>query len=53
MFNGKRIEELNDLYCSPNIVRAIKPREIRWAGHVACSMYGGGERRIQGFGEET
>jgi hypothetical protein len=25
------IEELNDLYCSPNIVRAI---EIRWTGHV-------------------
>ena len=27
-------EELNDLYCSPNIVRVIKWR-IRWAGHVA------------------
>jgi hypothetical protein len=27
-------EELNDLYCSPNIVRVIKPR-IRWTGHVA------------------
>ena len=27
-------EELNDLYCSPNIVRAINSR-IRWAGHVA------------------
>jgi hypothetical protein len=29
------IEELNDLYCSPNIVRVIKSRRIRWAGHVA------------------
>jgi len=29
-------EELNDLYCSPNIVRVIKSRRMRWAGHVAC-----------------
>jgi len=28
-------EELNDLFCSPNIVRVIKSRRIRWAGHVA------------------
>ena len=28
-------EELNDLYCSPNIVRVIKSRIMRWAGHVA------------------
>ena len=28
-------EELNDLYCSPNIVRVIKSRIRRWAGHVA------------------
>ena len=28
-------EELNDLYSSPNIVRAIKSRRLRWAGHVA------------------
>ena len=28
-------EELNDLYCSPNIVRVIKLGRIRWAGHVA------------------
>ena len=28
-------EELNDLYCSPSIVRAIKSRRMRWAGHVA------------------
>ena len=25
----------NDLYCSPNIVRVIKPRRMTWAGHVA------------------
>jgi hypothetical protein len=28
-------EELYDLYCSPNIVRLIKPRRMIWAGHVA------------------
>ena len=28
-------EKLNDLYPSPNIVRVIKSRRIRWAGHVA------------------
>jgi hypothetical protein len=28
-------EELNDLYCSPNIVRLIKSRRIRWALHIA------------------
>ena len=28
-------EELNDLYCSPNIVRVIKSRRMRWTGHVA------------------
>jgi len=28
-------EELSDLYSSPNIVRVIKSRRMRWAGHVA------------------
>jgi hypothetical protein len=28
-------EELPDLYSSPSIIRIIKPRRIRWAGHVA------------------
>ena len=28
-------EELCDLYSSPNIVRVIKSRRMRWAGHVA------------------
>jgi hypothetical protein len=28
-------DELNDLYRSPNIVRVIKSRRIRWAGHAA------------------
>jgi len=34
-------EELNGMYCSPNIVRVIKSRRMRWAVHVACV----GERR--------
>jgi hypothetical protein len=28
-------EELHDLYCSQNILRMIKSKRIRWAGHVA------------------
>jgi len=28
-------EELTDLYCSPNTVRVIKSRRMRWVGHVA------------------
>jgi len=26
---------VNDLYCSPNVIRVIKSRRMRWAGHVA------------------
>ena len=44
-------EALNDLYFSPNIVRVIKSRIMRWAGHV--ERMGVGERRVQGFGGET
>ena len=29
------IEELHSLYRSPNIVRVIKYRRLRWTGHVA------------------
>ena len=48
-------EELNDLYSSPNILRVIKLRRMRWAGHLMC---GGEVRGIQGFvgenlGKET
>ena len=28
-------EELNGLYSSPNIVRVVKSRRMRWAGNVA------------------
>jgi len=34
-------EELNDLYCSLNVIRVIKSRRMKWAGHVARM----GERR--------
>jgi len=35
-------EELNDLYTSSHIVRVIKSRRMRWAGHVACRVRKGG-----------
>ena len=41
-------EELNDLYSSPNIVRVIKSRRMRWAGHVARM----GEESVQVLGGE-
>ena len=28
-------EELNELYCSPSVVRVVKSRRMRGAGHVA------------------
>jgi hypothetical protein len=34
-------EVLNDLCCSPSIIRVIKSRRMRWAGHVVRR----GERR--------
>jgi len=43
-------EELNDMYFSTKIVRVIKSRRMRWAGHVARM---GNKRRIQGFGGGT
>jgi hypothetical protein len=39
-------EELNDLYFIPNIIRAIKSRRMRWAGHVACMEERRGVYRI-------
>ena len=45
------LTRLNDLDSSSNIVRVIKSRRVRWAGHVA--RIGERERRIQGFGGET
>ena len=43
-------EELHDLYSSPNVIRMIKSRRLRWVGHVAG--LGRGEVR-RGFDGET
>jgi hypothetical protein len=39
-------EELNDLYFLPNIVRVLKSRRMRWAGHVAHMGEGRGVHRV-------
>jgi hypothetical protein len=36
-------EELHNLYSSPDIIRQVKPRRMRWAGHVARM---GEERKV-------
>jgi hypothetical protein len=36
-------EELHNLYLSPDIIRHLKSRRMRWAGHVACM---GEERKV-------
>jgi hypothetical protein len=39
-------EELHTVHSSPNIIRQIKSRRMRWAGQVARV---GEERKVQGF----
>jgi transcription termination factor 2 len=39
-------DELYNLYSSPNIVRVIKSRRMRWAGHVARVGEGKGVYRV-------
>jgi hypothetical protein len=39
-------DELHSPYSSPNIVRVIKSRRMRWAGHVACMGEGRGVYRV-------
>ena len=39
-------EILNELYCSPNIVRMIKSRRMRWAVHVARMVEGRAVYRV-------
>jgi hypothetical protein len=43
-------EELHNLYSSPDIIRQVKSRRMRWAGHVARM---GEERSVQGFGGKS
>ena len=44
-------EELNDLYWSPNVIRIVKSKIMRWAGHVVSLE----DRRgvYRDFGGET
>jgi hypothetical protein len=49
-------DELHTLYSSPNIVRVIKSRRMRWAGHVArmgCLQGFDWEARRQETAEKT
>jgi hypothetical protein len=39
-------DELHSLYSSPNIVRVIKSRRMRWAGHLARMGEGRGVYRV-------
>jgi hypothetical protein len=39
-------DELHSLYSSPNIVRVVKSRRMRWAGHVALMGEGIGVYRV-------
>jgi len=39
-------EELRDLYSLPNIMRVVKSRRMRWAGHVARMGEGRGVHRV-------
>jgi hypothetical protein len=39
-------KELNDMYSSPNIVRVVKSRRMRWAGHVARMVERRGVYRV-------
>ena len=41
-------EELSDLYSLPNIVRVVKSRRMRWAGHVARMGEGIDVHRVLG-----
>ena len=39
-------EELSDLYSLPNIVRVVKSRRMRWAGHMVRMGEGRGVHRV-------
>jgi hypothetical protein len=44
--DAKYNDELHSLYSSPNILRVIKSRRMRWAGHVARMEEGRGVYRV-------
>jgi hypothetical protein len=39
-------QELNDLYSLPNIMRVVKSRKVRWAGHVRRMVEKRGVHRV-------
>ena len=39
-------EDLNDLYSSPNVVRVIKSRRMKWAWQVARMVEGRGVHKV-------
>jgi hypothetical protein len=43
-----RNEELRNLYSSPNIIRQIKSRRMRWAGYM--ETHGSGDKIVKAFG---
>jgi PAS domain-containing protein len=45
--------ELHNLYSSPSIIRMIKSRRMRWAGHVARMEKRNAYRLLVGKPEET
>jgi len=51
LFTKLHNEELNDLYSSPKIMRVKKSEKNEMGGEGGG--YGGGVRRVQGFGGET
>jgi hypothetical protein len=51
--SGRKLhnDELQSIYSSPNIIRVIKPRTMRWAGHVARMVFGWECRREETTGK--
>ena len=45
-YSPTRFKEFSDLYSLPNIVRVVKSRRMRWAGHVARMGEGRGVHRL-------
>jgi hypothetical protein len=47
-----RNKERHDQYCSPNILRVMKSRRMKWAGHVARMSEKKNVSRLLGGGED-
>jgi hypothetical protein len=46
LWRKSHIDELHNLYSSPDVVRVIKSRRMRWTGHVARMGQGRGVYRV-------